>query len=65
MAGQKRSHEDSDSEEETPDEVRLWEDGFKDRSDGGQLRSGTGQGHLESRTGLGQSLSVVVRDQPI
>ncbi|XP_037086044.1 5'-3' exoribonuclease 2-like [Pollicipes pollicipes] len=29
-AGQKRSH-DSDSEEETPDEVRLWEDGFKDR----------------------------------
>ncbi|KAF0307470.1 5'-3' exoribonuclease 2 [Amphibalanus amphitrite] len=30
-AGQKRPRDDSDSEEETPDEVRLWEDGFKDR----------------------------------
>lgn len=31
--GTKRPHqpENSDSEEETPDEVRLWEDGFKDR----------------------------------
>jgi 5'-3' exoribonuclease 2 len=29
--GTKRPHRDSDSEEETNDEVRLWEDGFKDR----------------------------------
>lgn len=32
MAGQKRQrNDDSDSEEEAPDEVRLYEDGFKDR----------------------------------
>ncbi|XP_076057715.1 5'-3' exoribonuclease 2 Rat1 [Oratosquilla oratoria] len=29
--GTKRSHEDSDEEEETPDEVRLYEEGAKDR----------------------------------
>lgn len=29
--GVKRPHNDDDSEEETNDEVRLWEDGFKDR----------------------------------
>lgn len=29
--GQKRKMEDSDSEEEPPDEVRLYEDGFKNR----------------------------------
>lgn len=32
--GQKRKHDDvleSDEEEEPPDEVRLWEEGFKDR----------------------------------
>ncbi|XP_075222550.1 5'-3' exoribonuclease 2 Rat1 isoform X2 [Lycorma delicatula] len=34
LHGEKRKHEDvgdSDEEEETPDEVRLWEEGFKDR----------------------------------
>lgn len=30
-SGEKRKRDDSNDEEEPPDEVRLWEDGFKDR----------------------------------